>query len=366
VPVAQSHTLIVKDTPLADCCQELARADWVAVDTEFMRERTYYPELCLVQLGTPDAVYCVDMLAVDDTTPLRELLGVADNTKVFHAARQDLETLWPACGGPASPLFDTQIAAALCGHDEQIGYGALVQTLLDVDLPKEQQRTDWARRPLEDAQLEYAANDVRYLCQVYTRLTDSLESLGRLAWAREDSARLLDPSLYHIEPEKAYVRVKQGHTLTPAQQQVLRELAAWREETAQSSNRPRGWIARDPVLLYLAQTCPQNPTALERVRGLDEGTRKRHGDGILQAITRGLAHEPRRLFMRTAPLDAAQTQRRERMQSLVQERATALGIHPPVIATRRDLDTLVRGSDQTPVLSGWRRQVVGEALLAID
>jgi ribonuclease D len=366
VPVAHSHTLIVNDVALADCCQELARAPWLSVDTEFMRERTYYPELCLVQLGTPDAIYCVDMLAVEDTTPVRELLGVADNIKVFHAARQDLETLWPACGGPASPLFDTQIAAALCGHDEQIGYGSLVQTLLDVDLPKEQQRTDWARRPLDDAQLEYAANDVRYLCQVYPRLVDSLESLGRLAWAQEDSARLLDPSLYHIEPEKAYLRVKQGHTLVPAQQQVLRELATWREETAQNSNRPRGWIARDPVLLYLAQTCPRSAAALERVRGLDEGIRKRHGEAIVQAIARGLGHEPRRLFVRTEPLDTAQTQRRERMQALVQERASELGIHPPVIATRRDLDTLVRGGEQTPVLTGWRRQVVGEALLEID
>ncbi len=366
MPIASSHTLIVDDTALADCCARLRGEAWVAVDTEFMRERTYYPELCLLQLGTPDAVYCVDILALRDTAALRELLGIADNFKVFHAARQDLETLWPVCGGPASPLFDTQIAAALCGHDEQIGYAALVDALLGVSLPKEHQRTDWARRPLDPAQLEYAANDVRYLCEVYARLTETLESLGRLAWVWEDSARLLDPSLYRIEPERAYLRVRQGNTLTPAQQQVLRELATWREETAQSSNRPRNWITRDPVLLYLAQTCPQTTTALEQVRGLDEGTRKRHGDAILQAIARGRAHQPQRLFTRVTPLDAAQTQRRERMQELVQQRAAELGVHPSVIATRRDLETLARGESDTPVLSGWRRQVVGEALLEIE
>jgi ribonuclease D len=358
--------LITDDAELSRCCQRLRDEPWIAVDTEFMRERTYYPELCLVQIGIPGEVWCVDALALDDLAPLRELLGVANNDKVLHAARQDLETLWPVCGGPVSPLFDTQIAAALCGHDEQIGYAALVETLLGVTLPKEHQRTDWSRRPLKDAQLEYAANDVRYLCEVYDSLSESLRSLGRTEWAQEDSARLLDPALYRAEPEQAYRRVKQGHTLSPAQQQVLRELASWREETAQSSNRPRGWIARDPVLLYLAQSCPGSVEALEKVRGLDEGIRKRHGDAIVQAIARGLAHEPRQLFARVLPLDTQQTQRRDRMLELVRERAAELGIHPPVLATRRDIENLARGRDDTPVLSGWRRQLVGEDLLEIE
>lgn len=360
------YALIADDAGLARCCERLRDEPWVAVDTEFMRERTYYPELCLVQIGIPGAVWCVDVLAVEELAPLRELLGIADGDKVLHAARQDLETLWPVCGGPVSPMFDTQIAAALCGHDEQIGYAALVETLIGVSLPKEHQRTDWSRRPLDPGQLDYAANDVRYLCEVYDSLSETLRSLDRTAWVQEDSARLLDPALYRIEPELAYRRVKQGHTLSPAQQQVLRELATWREETAQASNRPRGWIVRDPVLLYLAQTCPQTAQALEKVRGLDDGIRKRHGEAIVQAVARGLAHEPRQLFARALPLDAEQTKRRDRMLELVRERASELGIHPPVLATRRDIENLVRSQDDSPVLSGWRRQVVGDALLEID
>jgi ribonuclease D len=361
-----SYVLVETEAQLADCCGELATQPWVAIDTEFMREKTYYPELCLLQITGAGQIYCIDTLALQDTSALQELLDQRELAKVFHAARQDLEVLHFLCGMPPAPVFDTQIAAALLGYDDQLGYATLVEAITGTVLPKAHQRTDWSRRPLPNDQLEYAADDVRYLRQLYPILVEQLEEKGRLTWALEDNARLTDVALYEIDPDHAYVRVKQGRTLPAKQQRVLRELAAWRERLAKKRNLPRNWIAKDGLLIYLAQTCPTSVEQLEQVRGLSDAMRKQQGESLLAAIDIGLHRDEEPLFDAAGPMTPEQTARRDRLLEHLKARATELEIRPQVLGARREVDAIVRGNDNSLLLQGWRRQVVGEELLELD
>jgi ribonuclease D len=360
-----SFELIENNHALVDCCASLTGQAWLAIDTEFMREKTYYPQLCLVQIASPDQIFCIDTLSISETGPLQTLLDSRETTKVFHAARQDLEVLHFLCGMPPAPVFDTQIAAALLGFDDQLGYAALVEAITGVVLPKTHQRTDWSKRPLPTEQLEYAADDVRYLRELYPRLLEQLEQQHRLAWALEDNSRLTDERLYQIKPEMAFVRIKQGGALDPAQQHVLRELASWRECLAQQRNRPRSWIARDGLLVYLAQTQPQTTEQLEQVRGLSDSMRKQQGDTLLAAIRAGRQQTGGPIYDRMGPLTPSETERRDRLLERLKSRAAELKIRPQVLGARREVDAIVRGNDNSLLLQGWRRQVVGEELLEI-
>ena len=361
-----SFELINNNNALADCCASLSGQDWLAIDTEFMREKTYYPELCLIQIASPDQIFCIDTLAISETGSLQELLERRDIVKVFHAARQDIEVLHFLCGMPPAPVFDTQIAAALLGFDDQLGYAALVEAITGVVLPKAHQRTDWSKRPLPKEQLEYAADDVRYLRELYPQLIEQLEQKNRLAWAMEDNNRLTDVNLYDIKPEYAFLRVKQGRTLSSAQQHVLRELAAWRERVAQKRNRPRNWIARDGLLVYLAQTQPHTSQQLEQVRGLSDAMRQQEEDQLLAAIRAGQQQTDSPLYERVGPLTQSETERRDRLLEKLKTKAKELDIRPPVLGARREVDAIVRGNDNSLLLQGWRRQVIGEELLEMD
>jgi len=245
-------SVFVQDqTALHDLCQRLQDSSWVAIDTEFMRERTYYARLCLIQIATPNVVACIDPLAVDIGS-LLDLIYSPTRLKVFHAARQDLEVFHDVRGNPPQPVFDTQIAAALLGFEDQIGYGALVQAVTEVKLEKQHTRTDWCVRPLTSQQLRYAEDDVVYLCEVYLNLSRRLTALGRYAWLEEECAALADPARFHNEAEQAYKRIRQGYQLPVAAQSVLKALAAWRERTAQTRDLPRNWIAPDSILEHIA------------------------------------------------------------------------------------------------------------------
>ena len=361
-----SYVLIEDEEELVACCNELATQPWVAIDTEFMREKTYYPELCLLQIAGAGQIYCIDALALQDTSTLRDLLDQRELIKVFHAARQDLEVLHFLCGMPPAPVFDTQIAAALLGYDDQLGYAALVEAITGTVLPKAHQRTDWSRRPLPNDQLEYAADDVRYLRELYPVLFEQLQQKERLAWAMEDNARLTDVALYEIDPDQAYLRVKQGRTLPARQQRVLRELAAWRERLAKQRNLPRNWVAKDGLLIYLAQTCPIRLDQLDEVRGLSDAMRKQQGEALLAAIETGLHREALPLFDAAGPLTPEQTVRRDRLLEHLKARADEIEIRPQVLGARREVDAIVRGNDNSILLQGWRRQVVGEELLELN
>jgi ribonuclease D len=358
-------SLVDTTAKLEDCCDHLAQQSWIAVDTEFMREKTYYAQLCLVQIASAKQIYCIDSLAIKHTQALQEVLESRDIIKVFHAARQDLEVMHWLCGMPPAPVFDTQIAAALLGYDDQLGYAALVEAITGTVLAKGYQRTDWTRRPLPDDQLKYAADDVRYLSAIYPVLFERLEDKDRLNWALEDCGRLTDPALYAAHPELAYLRIKQGSVLTPSQQHVLKSLADWRERVAQKKNRPRNWIAQDGLLVYLAQSQPRERNQLRQARGLSDTMREKEGEAILDAIASTSPDNKTPLYDAMGPLTPTQTELRDSMMNSLKLKAEELGIRPTVLSARREVDAIARGSDNSRLLSGWRRQVIGEQLLLL-
>lgn len=354
--------LITDSRALTDLCNALAGSDWLAVDTEFLRERTYRARLCLVQIANRELVACIDPLAIDTLDPLIRLLHTTPIVKVLHAARQDLEVFHDIDRRVPTPVFDTQVAAAYLGHDDQIGYAALVQAVTGTVLAKTETRTDWSKRPLSHAQLEYAANDVHYLRSVYEALTAELEARGRLAWVQDDCARLTNTALYAADPDEAWRRVRGGADLPPPAQQVLRALAVWRERTAQERDRPRAWIVRDEVLFELARRLPETQQALAAIPGLDEKTIQRHGAAILAAVDAGRRAEALTVWERQAPFDRAQSEQVRRIMVRVRELAGTHGLAPAVLATRRDIEKLVRGVDPRNVFPGWRGELMAPLL----
>jgi len=349
---------------LTAACNRLAGADVLCVDTEFLRDKTYYPKLCLVQIAADDEVLCIDPLAVGELTPLLDLLYDPGNIKVFHAARQDLEIFYHLRGALPAPVFDTQIAAALLGANDQIGYGALVQQVLGVELDKAHSRTDWSARPLQPEQLQYAAEDVIHLCRLYERQVQILGERGRLDWLREDFATLTDPATYAPDPDGIWRRLKDVRRLKGVQLAALQRLAAWREHHAMASDRPRRWIVRDEILVDLARHMPASMAAMGRIRGLEERLLQRHGGTLL-----GLLQEARELPREDWPtleprriLEPHQDALVDAMMAIVRLRATEESLSPAMLATRATLERLVAGDPDAAVLHGWRAALVGCSL----
>jgi ribonuclease D len=362
----ESYQLLDSPGLFADAMGRLAAgADW-ALDTEFIRERTYFARLCLVQIGVGGRILLVDPLRVDDLRPLTALLCEPGLTKVVHAARQDLEVLLPLTGQPMAPVFDTQIGAGLLGFPAQVGYADLVRQLLGVELDKGHARTNWAARPLKPEQLAYAADDVRYLGPVAEVLEARLSAAGRLDWLAEDCRLLADPALYVTHPEDAWKRFKGTDRMRAEERAVLRILAAWREARAIRKNLPRGWVLSDDVVRELARLRPRSDSDLQRVAGLPGGIATRHSAEILELIASGAAEVTDGDRSPAADrLTPEQTATIRRLQDVLQQVAVDAGVTPEVLATRRDLTALVRGARDVPPLSGWRRDVVGERLLAV-
>ena len=268
-------TPITDAAALSTAAEAMRRHDALGLDTEFMRERTYYAQLCLLQMATSELAVCVDPLALPSLDALRPLMAEARLCKIVHAARQDLEVLAPVVGAVVN-VFDTQVAAALVGFSAQVGYAELVREVLGVELHKNQTRTDWSRRPLSAAQIEYALDDVRHLPPLRERLGERLEELGRRAWFEEEMAQIGTES-FAIEPQQAWLRIKAFADLDPDRQRLARTLGAWREQRAISSNRPRGWILPDAALRDIVLQVPRDRSALERLSELPEGIRENSG-----------------------------------------------------------------------------------------
>ena len=269
---------------LQDFVHRTADSDWLAVDTEFLRERTYFPKLCLIQVANDEIAAAIDPIALNDLSPLRDLLMNPAIEKVFHAARQDMEIFLNEWQVLPQPLFDTQPAAALLGLGDQVGYGKLIQQVLKTELPKDHSRTDWSRRPLDKAQLRYALDDVIYLGQAYRKMKSQLEQAGRLTWLDAEFRTLTSPQTYSLEPMDMWKKVKGRQHIKGIKLAILQVLAAWREEQALSKNLPRRWILKDDVLLEIARRSPKNTQELERVRGVDAGFVRKNGDAILELI----------------------------------------------------------------------------------
>ena len=358
-----SFVLIQDAAALEALCAGLTDLTWVALDTEFTRERTFYARLGLLQLATDDGVACVDPLRVD-LTPLLNALYDRRMLKVLHAGRQDLEVFHDLRGEVPQPVFDTQIAAALLGYPEQIGYAALVEAITGVKLAKLHTRTNWEARPLTPEQLRYAADDVSYLRDVYRALSVRLRECGRLSWLSQECEALTNPTLYRNDPQAAYLRLGAGGRLAPGAQALLKELAAWREHTAQTRNRPRAWIAADSALIEIARATPLDVEALRALQTVTAAMVTAHGDEILRVVREARAADTALLWPASEPPTPAQQSLARRMLERIKTVATSNAINPGIIASRRSVLTLIR--DRTgPLANGWRRELIGAELLAM-
>jgi ribonuclease D len=352
-------TLVDKPDTIAS---DLHSHDVLGVDTEFMREKTFFAQLCLVQLATRERVYCVDPLTGNDMQAFWS--AVCDRIWVVHSARQDIEVIFQTAELMPSALFDTQIAAGLLGLQPQMGYAGLVKNLFGVDIPKSHTRADWTRRPLADALLHYAVEDVEYLLPAYDVLRERLTQVGRLEWAEQDSALLLDDSLYVADASQAVSRLKGARNLRGRRRAAAVRLAAWREQEALGRNRPRQWILRDRVLLNIAATQPNSMAALQRVEDLPPKLAQRAGDALLEIVANS-ANDDYDYQPPSAP-DERQKKLLKAMQSAVDHCAANLGISAELIASRKELSAvIVAGARDSRVFQGWRRELIGEQLLEL-
>ncbi len=351
---------------LDELIPRIRASSWLALDTEFIRERTYYPRLCLLQLANDKLVACIDPLALPNLEKLLDVIYDPDITKVFHAGRQDLEIFYHLREELPGPLFDTQIAAALLGYGDQVGYGALVKEMLDVELAKTHSRTNWSQRPLEPEQLHYAADDVRYLRDIYLRQLQTLESMGRLEWLAADFAVLADPGTYRNDANDAWKRIRGHQHLKGAQLATLQTIAAWREKLARQLDKPRKWLLRDELLLELARRQPRDHQALTKIRGLEAGIQRRYGDEII-ALIRKAKELPAEQWPRTekrSKLTPEQVIITNIMMELVRLIAKNNKISPSCLVTRKELEKIVNGKSDSPLMRGWRAELCGNLLRA--
>ena len=334
----------------------------LAVDTEFMRERTYFAQLCLAQVGTGNEIWCVDPLSGHPQDAFwQELLR---HDWVLHSARQDIEVVYQAAGAMPHDIFDTQIAAGLLGYPAQIGYAGLVKELFDVEIHKTHTRADWSKRPLRDEYLEYAAEDVEFLLPACEMLAEELDRKGRLEWARGDAQWLLDPTLYDIGAEQAIDRLKGARNFRGRKRAAAARLAAWREAEAIKRDRPRQWIMRDSVLLEIAWNLPQRESDLAALDGMPPKLLRRVGHELLAAVAS--ADKDSSSYQPPRPPNEGQKTLLKEMQAKVAACAADLGIAAETVASKRELSAVViTGNRKSRVFSGWRAELIGEELLEL-
>jgi len=361
--------IVTASDDLTSACQRLSTSDYVAVDTEFMREQTFWPQLCLIQLAAPDEALIIDPMARGiDLSPFWALMANERIVKVFHAARQDVEIVFAKTGLVPHPVFDTQIAAMVCGFGESISYVNLVKKVTGVDLDKSSRFTDWSRRPLSDKQLSYALADVTHLRDVYHHLKAEIETSSRSEWLNEEMGVLTDPKTYEQHPEHAWqrlkLRVKNRKSLA-----VLMELAAWRERSAQGQDVPRARILRDEALYDIANQAPTSPDQMSELRTLSEGfSRSARAREIVEAVKRGLSRDLKSLppIARGQQLPAEATALIDLLRVLLKASAARHRVAPRLIAGSDDLERIaLEAEPDIPALKGWRRRLFGEDALRL-
>lgn len=367
-----SEPILVR-TPqaLAEAAERWSQAPVLGLDTEFVRTRTFYHRLGLVQVGDGRSAWLLDAVALDDLAPLAAVFSSV-GLKILHSASEDMEVFHRSVGALPAPLFDTQVAAALSGYGAALSFQRLVAATLGVELHKAETRTDWTARPLSPAQLVYAAADVVYLLPVYEHLRRRLEELGRFDWALEDSAALLDVSRLEEDPETAYLKVRGAGRLKSPQLAALKLLAAWREREARKRDLPRGFVLRDELMLELARRRPATRDEVKRLPGCDPRQAARHGAAWLSLLEAAAGLPESELpagLSRPRPSTAAQALER-RLRDMVQTRAAELDLPAEILVSRRVIGSLLAlalGQSEPRLpreLAGWRRALVGEALLA--
>ena len=353
------------DTPtaLAEACASIAGATCISVDTEFVRENTYYPIPCLVQIATITEFFVVDAIALEELTPLFDVLYDPQIEKILHSGRQDLELFFNVRGEVPGPIFDTQIAAALLGHGEQLGYAALVEIMFGEKLDKAHTRTDWRRRPLSPSKIRYAIDDVRFLLELRDRLHAELAALDRNEWLVTECIELTDAETYQIDKTTLWRRVKDHRRLSGARLAVLQALASWREERAMHENQPRKWILSDELLIALAQHMPESHVELAGLVTNPANAIKRYGKSLLEVIAAARIAAPEAWPVvdasRDGPLNAKQRALLEEISSLVKAKAREYGINSTTIAARKDLKEVALGTRDNRLFKGWRHDVAG-------
>ena len=359
---------ITTSEELAAVCARMAMHRYVTVDTEFLRETTYYPLLCVAQLATADEAVVVDALAPGiDLTPMFDLLINESVVKVFHAARQDIEIVWNMAGKIPHPIFDTQVAAMVLGYGDSISYDQLVQRITGDQLDKSNRFTDWTRRPLTDAQLVYAVSDVTHLRDVYLKLDEDLHKRGRANWVSAEMDVLTSPDTYRADPERAWERLK-SRVRKPKELAILIEIAAWREREAQTRDVPRSRVLKDEVIGDIAVQAPTTIERLSHLRSLPKGfERSRWGEQIVEAVTRGVERDPKtlpRLERFRAAANGGATF--ELLKVLLRMTAEKNAVAAKVIATVEDLERIAADDEaDVPALKGWRRELFGDRALAL-
>jgi ribonuclease D len=362
--------IILKTEELAEACEIFARHDYVAVDTEFLRETTFWPQLCLIQLSGPDLDAIVDPLAPGiDLAPFFKLMADTSVTKVFHAARQDIEIIFNRGGLIPHPIFDTQVAAMVCGFGDSASYDTLVQRIVNIQLDKSSRFTDWSHRPLSEKQLDYAIADVTHLKDVYLHLKGELEREGRTEWLAEEMSVLESRETYDLHPDDAWQRLRM-RVRKPIELAILKNLAAWREREARSRDVPRGRVLKDDAVFEIAQQAPKDIEALARLRTIPKGyERSQNGAAILGAVNAALAIPKADLprIPRPANLSEGSGAAVEMLKVLLKLIAEKNGVASKIIASGDDLDAIASKGEEAEVaaLHGWRRELFGEPALKL-
>jgi len=359
---------ITTTSELAAACRRIACHSFVTVDTEFLRETTYYPLLCVAQMASSEEAMVIDALAPGiDLAPFYALMANDKIMKVFHAARQDIEIVWHAAKLIPHPIFDTQVAAMVLGYGDSISYDQLVQRITGDTLDKSHRFTDWTRRPLSDAQLSYAISDVTHLRDVYLTLVEDLKRRGRADWVQDEMRVLTSPDTYRMEPEHAWERLK-TRVRKPKELAVLIEVAGWREHEARTRDVPRGRVLKDDVVGDIAIQAPTTMERLAGLRSLPRGfERSKWGEAIIEAVKRGLERDPKTLprLDRAKPVLNGQATV-ELLKVLLRMTSERHGVAAKVIATVDDLDRIAADDEaDVPAMSGWRRELFGEKALAL-
>ena len=364
-PLTDTCPLIETAQELTAFCEKIADAEYIAIDTEFVRDKTYFSKLCLIQIASPSDIACIDPLVVQDLSALKSLFANSAQTKIFHAARQDLEILYSDLGLMPAPMFDTQIAATLLGLGEQIGYGNLVKHYLDINLAKQHARTDWEQRPLSAEQLDYAANDVRYLIQMYPLVLRDLQQYGRESWLENDFSQLLDPGLYQVNNDQLWQKVSGNQKLRRKQLAVLQQLCIWREEIAIKKNKPRKWILSDNIALSIAMSMPSSKPKVANIRGINKATVDKDADAIINCVNTALAtpEEQWPTPHKKCKLDKNQEATVDALLAISKLKANEHSISVGAIVNRNELEKLLLDESDLAILTGWRFNLVGETLV---
>ena len=345
---------------------KISAAKWVALDTEFLREKTYYAKLCLIQIEADGHRACVDPLSIDDLSSLVDVLNDPEVTIVLHAAHQDMEILLQLSGKVPTPIFDTQVAAAVLGLGDTMAYARLVEQMLGVAIDKSQVRTDWSRRPLKEAQLKYAIDDVRYLAQIYPMMLEKLNAQNRLEWLDKDFAKASDPETYAINAEQRWKKIRGNQVLKRPQLAILRELAAWRENLAEQKDLPRKWIIGDDILIDLARQNPENSQEIGQIRGINADRTKKYHQTWLELMKKG-AESPESEWPelpRSKKPTPTQNGVIDLLMLVIQIEAKRQGITPAVIAGRKQVASMIQASEQK-LSDDWRGEIVNDTFARV-